>query len=161
MPRNTLAYDTDFFAWTRQQAEALRRAGAERVNADIDWDRLAEEIESMGKSDRRALMTELARVIEHLLKLDYSPAVDPREGWEESVALHRLAMEQILADSPSFEGYLSEHLAEAYQYGRRLAAKGLRKHDGIDPRTLPPECPYTLVQIRDDDWLPVNRHGLT
>lgn len=56
-------YDRDFHAWTLAQAAALRRAGAARINADVDWDTLAEEIESMGRSELRALTSHVARVM--------------------------------------------------------------------------------------------------
>src|SRR2546421_9988813 len=95
------AYDLDFYEWTQEQARVLREAASARVNLPIDWENVAEEIESMGRSDLSAASSQLARVIEHLLKLEYSPAREPRAGWEDSVALHPVQAEGILADSPS------------------------------------------------------------
>ncbi len=66
-------YEEDFYPWTREQAAA----GRARANA-IDWEHLAEEIESSGNSDRRELSRRLGTIIEHLAKLEWSPAVDPR-----------------------------------------------------------------------------------
>src|SRR5271165_5386550 len=80
-------YDLDIYAWSERQGALLRRlAAGERVNdADLDWPNIAEEIESVGRSERLALASHVATVIEHLMKLQASPAVDPRVGWMERV----------------------------------------------------------------------------
>ena len=65
-------YDRDFYLWTQTEAAKLRRAGEARLNLDLDFDNLAEEVESMGRSQLRSLESTLARVIEHLLKLQHS-----------------------------------------------------------------------------------------
>ena len=74
-------YDEDFVAWTEQQAEALRAAGRSSTNQLLDWENVAEEIESLGRSDRRELHSQIYRIIRHLAKLQFSPAADPRRGW--------------------------------------------------------------------------------
>ena len=76
---------SDFYAWTREQAAALRAVRPARV----DWERIAEALDEMGDSELGALESDLARVIEYLLKLQYSPASDPRNGWVLSVVEHR------------------------------------------------------------------------
>src|SRR5436305_2048083 len=76
-------YDDDFYAWTQYQAGVLR--GMRRADNRLDRDRLAEEIEDLGKSDRRAVRSQIVRIIEHLLKLEYSPAVEPRFDWMASI----------------------------------------------------------------------------
>ena len=145
-------YDRDFFAWTQEQAELLRRAATCQPNSDLDFENLAEEIESLGKRDRRALMSQLARITKHLLKLQFSRAVQPRAGWENSVDGHRSKARRILADSPGLKRDLQSMLAESYEDGRRRAARSLR--DELDPRTVPKACPYDLDQILDHDWWP-------
>jgi hypothetical protein len=152
-------YDSDFFEWTREQAGLLRRLQSERANTPLDLENLAEEIESLGKSDLRGLMSELARIVEHLLKLEYSPADSPRRGWRESLTAHRFAAEAILEDSPSLRRVLPERLSKAYRIGRLQAGRGLTI-DGIAQDVLPETCPYALREIMDVEWLPANRHGL-
>jgi len=152
-------YDSDFFEWTREQASLLRRLRSERANTPLDLENLAEEIESLGKSDVRGLTNELARVIEHLLKLEYSPAADPRRGWKESATAHRFAAEAILEDSPSLRRVLPERLSKAYRVGRLEAGRGLAT-DGLGADALPEACPYALEQAMNLDWLPTNRRGL-
>src|SRR5690242_16251850 len=89
-PEITAGYDEDFYVWTQEQAAALRYAAAAGLKggSHLDWEHLAEEIEDMGKRDRRALESDLARIVEHLLKLERSPAVDPVPGWRDTVREH-------------------------------------------------------------------------
>ncbi|PWC56342.1 DUF29 domain-containing protein [Azospirillum sp. TSO22-1] len=151
------AYDEDFYAWTQEQADLLRQVARERISTPIDWELVAEEIESVGRSDARALNSALMRVIEHLLKLEYSPARDPRPNWRTSVTNHRIEAEEEIETSPSLRGRID--LVRIHRNALRLAADGLAQ-DGVPARVLPVECPYTLDQILDHGWWPANRHGL-
>jgi hypothetical protein len=145
-------YERDFFAWTQQQAELLRREAIRGAITDLDLENLAEEIDSLGKCDRRALASQLARITEHLLKLQFGHAYEPRAGWKNSVDAHRAKARRILADSPGLKGELISLLNEGYEDGRRRAARLL----GVDrgPVTLPEVCPYTIDQLLDRDWWP-------
>src|SRR3954465_662108 len=82
-------YDEDFLLWTQEQAKLLREAAGRRVNFPLDWENLAEEIESLGKSQSSELPSRLPPIIEHLLKLDYSNAREPRNAWRETVGRTR------------------------------------------------------------------------
>ena len=152
LPQAESLYERDFFGWTQQQAALLRRAAALRPGTGLDLENLAEEIESLGKRDRRALTNNVARIAEHLLKLQYSPAKDPRPGWENSVDVHRSKARKILADSPALRSDLQATLDESYDDGRRRAARALRRE--LDPKVVPERCPYTVDQILDQDWWP-------
>ena len=161
MPQGANLYGPDFFAWTEQQATALRRLAERRINLedDLDLDNLIEEVESMGRSDLKAVTSALARVIEHLLKLEYSGATDPRDGWITSVDNHRGLISDEFTDSPSLRGRVDP--LRAWTSGRASAIKGLRRHEPAIIPAIPADCPYTPEQLLDDDWYPVNRHGLT
>ena len=75
-------YDTDTVLWSERQADLLRRVAAgERVNDQVDWENVAEEIDSAGRSQRLALASYVGLVLEHLMKLEASPAIEPRRGW--------------------------------------------------------------------------------
>jgi hypothetical protein len=78
MPNGSALYDRDFFLWTQEQAAALRRA--KDSNLPLDWGNLAEEIESLGKSDRRELRSQIRQILRHLFRLAASPAREPRAG---------------------------------------------------------------------------------
>ena len=153
-------YESDFYAWTQEQAAALRRLGAAGANLPLDWENIAEEIDSMGRSERAALRTSLMRVLEHLLKLEYSPAPGPRAGWKRSAIEHRLRLPDILAENPSLAPQLPDLMRAAWEMARELAAQSLVDFDGVDTDILPTDCPYTMEQVSDRSWLPANRHGL-
>lgn len=152
-----IGYDTDYLAWTEEQARLLREASRERINTPIDWENVAEEIESMGRSELRAVESALVRVIEHLLKLEYSPAAEPRGNWRRTVREQRDQAIDGLEDSPSLRGKID--LTKAYRRGRDYAAEGLEQ-DRLPADLMPADCPYSLEQLLDTGWWPTNRHGL-
>ena len=83
-------YDTDFVAWTDQQADALRRfAAGERVNDLVDWTNIIEEIESLGRSQEQELANRVSTILDHLMRLQASPATDPRRGWRSTIVRTR------------------------------------------------------------------------
>ena len=149
-------YERDFFEWTQEQAAALRTAGA-GGNARLDYENLAEEIESLGKRDRRELGSRIATIIEHLLKLEFSPAEQPRDGWRATVNRERKELELILEDSPSLRHGLGETLrkAAATRAGPgavdELTRQGENKAAAAVGR-LAPWDRYTLEQVMDYWW---------
>jgi hypothetical protein len=149
-------YERDFFQWTKEQAAALRRLGRARANTELDLEHLAEEVEDMGRRDQRAVESHLARILEHLLKLQFSPAEDPRDGWEQAIADHRLEARLTLRDSPSLRRRLETRLDSIYREGRKLAARGLAR-DGLAEADLPERCPYSMERVLDPDWWPERR----
>lgn len=110
----------------------------------------------MGRSDAKALAGAVTRIIERLLKPEWSPAADPRAVWRTSVLNHRVAAWEELDAGPSPRG--RPDLARAHARGRPPAIDGLTR-DGVSAATLPIECPHTLEQILDADWRPENRAG--
>src|SRR5439155_19563640 len=90
-------YDEDFVAWTQQQAKALRAPAGSRTNQPLDWENLAEEGEDLGKSGRREVGSQIRRIIQHRLTLQYSPSAVPRRGWFASVTGARADFEGVLA----------------------------------------------------------------
>lgn len=157
MDRQDAAYEQDFYAWTQAQAAAIRRAGASRVNADIDWENVAEEIESLGRSDFRSVRSHLETIIEHLLKLMVSPATDPRRGWRRSVGNARIDIETYL--TRSLRNDIEPVVGDIYRTTRRRAARGLID-DELSIGDLPEQCPWTLDQLLDEEFWPEYRHGL-
>lgn len=152
-------YDVDFYRWTQEQATLLRQVPGERINLPIDWSHAAEEIEDMGRSDLRAVNSHIGVILEHLLKLEHSPAGDPRDGWIETVARCRGDVSRILDDSPSLRRRLPERWLKEYALARRSAVRALAR-DGVGVDEIPLDPPYTVDQTLDLDWWPANRHGL-
>jgi hypothetical protein len=151
---NTL-HDDDFFAWSKEQANALRAATGAGSNLRLDWANLAEEIEGLGISQRSALESQVRRVIEHLLKLENSRAPGPRRGWRESIVDARIEIEAILERNPSLGGELEKIFVTEQQRGSRKAIAGLERHRELDQTVVANirAATYTADQILGD-WLP-------
>jgi hypothetical protein len=128
-------YDTDFLAWSKVQAEALRALARGRSNQVLDWENLAEEIESLGVSQKTALRSQMRRIVRDLLKLEFSPAVAPRRGWCESINEARSEIEDLLETSPSLKGELGGAIPMALRQGSKLASD-LAGYREIDAATL-------------------------
>ncbi|MEO8715762.1 MAG: DUF29 domain-containing protein [Acetobacteraceae bacterium] len=143
-------YDRDFVEWTREQAKALRAAKGAGVNLFLDWDHIAEEIEDMGKSQTRELANRINTIIERLIKLQCSSAIQPRAGWETTVAREREQVRKMLGDSPSLRQLLDRMGQDEIVPARRVAERAmLAFRDQVAPF---PEL-YSTAQILDD-WYP-------
>ena len=146
-------YEDDFYAWTQHQAEVLRTMPVS--DNRFDREHVAEEIEDLGKSERDAVRSQIRRIIEHLLKLTYSPAEQPRYDWMHSIADARAALEDKL--SPTLRREVEATLEKLYADGRRHAALALRAFgEETAARAFPPVCPYSLDEICRQDWYPVS-----
>ena len=107
----------DFYGWTQDQADALRR----RSLNELDWDNLLAEIEDLGRSERRELRSRLALVIHHLLKWRFQPLKRTR-SWALTLAEQRAQVHDILEDNPSLKPELDEIAEKAFRTGLNAAA---------------------------------------
>jgi hypothetical protein len=153
-------YDEDFVAWSKQQAEALRAAARTGSNQRLDWENLAEEVESLGISERRELHSQVQRIIRHLLKLEFSPTVEPRRGWVETVNDARGELELVLEMSPSLRNELEATVASELARGARGAVRDLQRYGEIDAAGVVRvrATRYTVDQILAD-WFPPELNG--
>jgi len=138
-------YQRDFALWLDEQAQALKRRRA----AALDWDNLAEEIEGLARSDRRALRGYLENALLHMLELAYWEAERGRNQrqWRNHLIAARTGMDGIIEDSPSLERYLAEIFERSYQLAHRQA-------ENLIGRQLPEKCEWTLDQVRNDSFYP-------
>lgn len=144
-------YDDDFYAWTQYQAEVLRTLRT-RDNR-FDRERLAEEIEDLGNSERDAVRSQVRRILVHFLKLANSPAGNPRFGWMSSIVDARAQLDDKL--TPSLRHDIEQSFARLYAAARKQAALELQEHGERDAAAaLPPVCPYNLDEILSEDWYP-------
>ena len=150
-------YDLDFFEWTRQQAGALRGAAQGKVVA-LDWENLAEEIESLGKSQRRELASRIATRIQHLLKLEYSAVSEPRAGWLATVRRERREIERLLKDSPSLRREIPAMVREEAQDALEDVADDLGAEreptERIAAALASPRDLYSVDQVLGP-WIPI------
>ena len=163
-------HDRDFYTWAVQQAAALRR----RDFSAVDWENVTEEIETLGRTEERSLKSQYARVMEHLLKLQYrgDEETEPVAGWESSVNQARVEIEEVLQESPGLKSKRDEVLALGWLSARRAVIEAFAHHaiagirdDSMRHRerkrltrewsqTLPQANPYTREQVEDSFWMP-------
>jgi cell division protein FtsB len=145
MTRARVRYEDDLFAWTQEQAALLR---AHAVDA-IDWENLAEEIESMGGRDRRKLESRLTVILSHLLKWQAQPALRGA-SWRKTLRAQRREIRKLLKQSPSLRREVPDMIREAYAD----AVKDAIDETGLRAEVFPDTCPYAPDGVLDEDYLP-------
>jgi hypothetical protein len=119
-------YDRDFVLWTEEQAAALRRAKAS--NLPLDWENLAEEIDSSGIRCGAQLRSGLRRILRHLFKLAVTPVAPPRLGWRATVKAARDDVGELLEENPSLKRDIDALVAKLLPIAAKLAAGDPVRH---------------------------------
>ena|ERR1022692_2070748 len=138
-------YDKDFVLWAEETARLLRAGAID----DLDIENLAEEIESIGRKDRRELRRRLKVLLSHLLKWQFQ-AAKRSISWESTIFEQREEIAEVLDESPSLRRTMPAGLSKAYPSARKAAAI----ETGMLIKNLPPTCPYSLEQVLDESFLP-------
>jgi hypothetical protein len=144
-------YEDELAAWAHDQADVLRR----RIVAQLDWDNLAEQIESVGGRERRELRSRLRVLIIRLLKWECQPE-KRGHGWQSAIGEQRIHIAGVIEDSPSLKGHLGDILQDCYKWARSRAA--LEANPPL--ATFPENAPYSVEQVLDygfmlgRPWLP-------
>ena len=141
----TTEHDQDFYRWTQNQARLLKTGRL----SELDVEHLAEEIEEMGRSERRALESRLKVLLTHLLKWQHQPSHRGR-NWMLTIKEQRRAIAHLLKASPSLKNHLDSILQDAYE----LAILAAARETGLDESAFPPTCPWQPDQVLDTDFLP-------
>ncbi|MCJ2543090.1 DUF29 domain-containing protein [Thermostichus vulcanus] len=145
MTAQTSLYDQDYYLWSQKMANLLRSQQWDQ----LDIDNIAEEIESLGKSDRRSLKSNLIVLIMHLLKWQYQPE-KRTNSWKVTIREHRQRVKDLLQDSPSLKSFMEENLETIY----RLSCDQAVDETGLATSHFPQTCPYTPDQVLDEGFLP-------
>lgn len=145
LPTQTKLYDQDYHLWLETTIKQLQ----ERQFSDIDIDNLIEELETLGRSEKKALRSYLRLIIMHLLKWRYQPEKRSK-SWQITIRNNRFEIEETLQDSPSLKSQLTELLNQSYP---RAVAEA-SEETGLSVSTFPPSCPFTLEQILEQNFLP-------
>lgn len=145
---NQILYEQDFYLWIQTTAKLLK----ERSFDDVDWENLIEEIESMGRSEKKEVKSRLIVLIEHLLKLMYWEAEKTynARGWRDTIVEQRRQIDFSLEDSPSLRPLLGEIFPDCYRIARKDT---LRKYQ-LSSDLFPAEPPFTLQDVLNPDYLP-------
>ncbi|MDI9636200.1 DUF29 domain-containing protein [Geitlerinema splendidum] len=141
-------YNTDFYAWTMEQAEHLKTGQWQH----LDIENLVEEIESLGKREKQELRNRLRILIGHLLKWQYQPEKQSN-SWQATIREQRRRIIQHLEENPSLQSYLPEAFQLGFEDGVDLAVQ----ETNLPEEIFPTNCPYTLDQTLDAEFLP-NTH---
>jgi hypothetical protein len=144
---NTELYEQDFFQWTQTTAALIRQGKWH----EVDPESVAEELESLGKRDRRELASRLQVLVMHLLKWHYQPERRAEgHSWRSTIRTQRLQLRLLLRDSPSLRPQVPPFVADVYPAARAEACDGT----GLPETTFPQACPWTAEQMLDDDFWP-------
>ncbi|MBX9258883.1 DUF29 domain-containing protein [Desmonostoc muscorum CCALA 125] len=141
-------YEQDFYLWIQTTAELLKQKNF----TQLDLENLIEEIQTMGRSEKKALRSNLEVVLMHLLKYNYQ--AEKRSGsWRATIREHRKRLKEALEESPSLKPYFDEVFRQCYDDARLMAADETE----LAVATFPEQSPFTPEQILDRDFLPESR----
>jgi hypothetical protein len=138
-------YERDFYAWTQEQATLLRTGRLEQ----LDTEHLAEEIEALGRQERRELVNRLGILLGHFLKWQFQPQLRGK-SWQATIIEQRQDIQELIAESPSLKSYLAEAMEKAYRKGLLLVVR----ETPLSLQDLPDQCPYTFEQVMDPSFYP-------
>ena len=138
-------YDRDFYAWAMEQAALLR----EGKLGEADIEHIAEEIESMGRSEKRELVSRLTVLMLHLLKWRFQPLLRG-QSWRATIRVQRRDLSDLFSDNPSLKPLLPELIERAYG----SAIIEAESETGLPESTFPAVCPWSFDQMMDGDFWP-------
>lgn len=138
-------YEKDFYAWALHNAALIR----EGKLAEVDLEHVAEEIESMGNSNKRELASRLAVLIAHILKWQFQPT-RRSTSWKLTIKVQRISTIRLLKQSPSLKYEINSTLEDAYEEAIVMAAN----ETGLDESSFPNKCPFSLEQCLDHEFFP-------
>jgi hypothetical protein len=139
------AYDQDFNVWLTTNAQLIRQGKL----AEIDAEHIAEELEAMGKREKRELVSRLAVLLAHLLKWEFQPTRRSK-SWRNTLTIQRSELEELLEDSPSLRAELEQYIERAYARAKLLAEDETK----IEATAFPTDCPYSFEAIMDQTFFP-------
>lgn len=137
-------YEADYYQWLVKTTEQLRS----HQFHELDWENLLAEIEDMGKTEKRALRSNLRILLMHLLKLTYQPEKATR-SWNLTIVEHRKRIQDTLQESLSLKPYFYEIFETCYQDAIELAVA----ETGLPQTTFPEECPFTIETVLNHSFL--------
>ena len=138
-------HDEDFYGWAMGSAALLKQG---KFN-EVDMDNIIEEMETLGRSNRRELVSRSGVLIAHLLKWQYQSDIR-NKSWEGTVERQRIEIVGLLSENPSLKSYIQEAIPQAYKYAFSI----LKEETPLDLKLLPIECPYTFEQIMNEEFYP-------
>jgi hypothetical protein len=138
-------YDDDFYSWTLSQADAVRRRSAN----ELDWERLAAELEALGASEERALYSRYLVLLTHLLKWAHQPERRGR-SWRNTIATQRRQLQRHLGRNPGLKSKEEAEFMAAYEDARALAST----QTDLDLDVFPEAPAFSIAEAKDEAFFP-------
>ncbi|MCA0050579.1 DUF29 domain-containing protein [Mesorhizobium sp. B283B1A] len=138
-------YEADYAQWCAEQGALLREGRL----SDLDRENLADEIESLGRGDKREIASRLGTLILHLLKWEFQPE-QRKTGWLLTIREQRYRIENLLDESPNLKAYPAQMLGREFKIARLKALD----ETGLSDRDFPVDCPFTIREILDHGYFP-------
>ena len=138
-------YDQDFYAWTQEQAKLIKEKSFDK----LDLINLFEEVESMGKHEKRELGSRLTVLLMHLLKWKYQPSRQCK-SWIRTIKEQRIEVEEVLEENPSLKSAVDEYISHGYKKAILKAAE----ETNLDDDVFPINCEWTIDQVLDNNFYP-------
>ena len=142
-------YDRDFYRWATEQATLLRTKHSELEALGVDWVNVAEELDTLGRSEKRELRSQLGVLLLHLLKWQHQP-MHQGSSWKRTIETQREDIAELLSDNPSLKPLLDQTMQAAYKSARRDAVA----ETGLRDSAFSADCPWTVTQVLDPSFLP-------
>lgn len=143
--KHLAAYEDDFALWAAEQGALIRAGKLDRV----DLENVAEELASLGNSERYEIDSRMEVLLQHLLKWHFQPE-GRSNSWKASIREQRLRIARVVKASPSLRDYPKENLEGSFIIGRNEAITETK----LPETAFPESCPYSVEQILDPDFLP-------
>ena len=140
-------YDQDFFAWTQEQAKLIKEKSFDK----LDFINLIEEVDSIGKREKRELSSRLSLLLMHLLKWKYQPT-HRVTSWELTIKEKRNELIHHLKENPSLRN--PENLTETFEHAYEIAILKAAKETKLSPKAFPAFCEWNFEQALNSDFYP-------
>ncbi|RKZ36936.1 MAG: DUF29 domain-containing protein [Gammaproteobacteria bacterium] len=134
-----IGYHEDFYSWITRSARLIRE---KRFTEIKDVEHIAEELESMSRSEKRELISRLTVLLAHLIKWKFQ-SIKRSRSWKNTILIQRIDINELLADSPSLRYEIEQKIKIAYEKAKLNA----EDETGIDKKNFPAECPFTLEEM--------------
>ena len=138
-------YEEDFYGWAIENASLLKQG---KYN-EVDMNHIIEEMETLGRSNRRELVSRLGVLIAHLMKWEYQPDLK-NKSWKGTIIRQRIDINDLLEENPSLKAQMDEIKSKSYKYALAI----LEEETPLELKDFPGECPYTFSQMIDEDFYP-------
>ncbi len=146
--KGRVPYERDYYGWIEHNVNSIREGRLD----DVDWMNVAEELEDMGKSEKRALRSQLARLLTHLLKWSHQTQRrrSSQHSWRATIEHARDTVLELLDENPSLKPQLRELFPAAY----RDALAQVVSETNLAKERFPAKCPWSYAQALDHDFRP-------